>query len=109
MVVDLTTLSEGKDKSSQVKGKLDLPAADGSLNGVALWIDWQLDEDVTISGGPTAPVTLGQNVQWDVHSKQAVYFMKNPVHLSNRVDKVLNYEVGFNVETYEMKVAFSVE
>lgn len=80
MMLDLTTLSLMTKEIPEVEGKVNLPVT-GTVNGVALWIDWQLDEATVISGGPTAPVTLGQNVQWDMHSKQAVYFIKDPLLL----------------------------
>lgn len=107
MTLDLTTLTGEVNESLERKGTLNLPVT-GSLNGVALWIDWQLDEKSTISGGPTAPVTPSQNIQWDVHSKQAVYFIKQPISLSDSSEKALNYQISFSPDTYEMKLNFSV-
>lgn len=107
MTLDLTTLSGVTNEIVECKGTFNLPVA-GSLNGVALWIDWQLDENTTISGGPTLPVTLGQNIQWDVHSKQAVYFIKQPISLSDSSEKVLNYQISFVPDTHELKLHFSV-
>lgn len=104
-MLDLTTFGMTKE-IPEVESKVNLPV-NGTLNGVALWIDWQLDEATVISGGPTAPVTLGQNVQWDMHSKQAVYFIKDPVTLSEK-ERSLNYQISFVPETYEFKFNFSV-
>ena len=109
MMLDLTTLSGKTEEILQVEGKVNLPVT-GTLNGVALWINWQLDENTAISvcGGPTGPVTLGQNVQWDVHSKQAVYFTKDPVSFSEKDGKILSYQISLIPETYEFKFKFSV-
>ncbi|KZS09051.1 Protein arginine N-methyltransferase 7 [Daphnia magna] len=106
MMLDLTTLSLMTKEIPEVEGKVNLPVT-GTVNGVALWIDWQLDEATVISGGPTAPVTLGQNVQWDMHSKQAVYFIKDPVSLQTE-DRSLSYQINFVPDTYEYKFKFSI-
>lgn len=108
MTVDLTALSGMVGGIFEEKGTISLPVA-GNVNGVALWMDWQLDENTKISGGPTGPVTLSQNVQWDVHSKQAVYFIKKPACLSGSSEKVLNYQISLVPETYELKLHFSIQ
>jgi len=43
------------------------------LNGVALWMEWSLDEEHVLSGGPTKTVRVGQEVCWDMDSKQGVH------------------------------------
>ncbi len=106
MTVDLTTLSRETSEILKVNGTIDIPVA-GKLNGIALWVDWQLDENTTVSGGPVTPVTLNQNVHWDAHSKQAVYFLKNPINLSDNDGKALHYEISLSLETYELKLHFS--
>ena len=46
------------------------------LNGVALWMEWSLDEEHVLSGGPTQTVRVGQEVCWDMDSKQGVHFLQ---------------------------------
>ena len=40
--------------------------------GLALWMDWQLDEETTVSSGPRAKVLSGSKVCWEPDSKQGV-------------------------------------
>jgi len=57
---------------------------DHDLNGMALWMDWHLDDDVTISTGPVETVSFGTDVSWDVHSKQGVHlFPKHRNHIQS--------------------------
>lgn len=82
---------------------------DGSLNGVAIWMDWQLDSVTTVSGGPTSQVRLGHQVSWDRHIKQGVYFIKKPVTCSTSSPVVLLYRVHIQPHTMEVKFDFSLE
>ncbi|KAB7497129.1 Protein arginine N-methyltransferase 7, partial [Armadillidium nasatum] len=47
----------------------------GTLNGMALWCDWHFPEEV-LSTGTTRPVSLGEQVQWDMNTRQGVYLFK---------------------------------
>lgn len=53
----------------------------GQSNGVALWIDWVLDREAQnlISTGPTSDVQIGQQVDWDLHSRQGVYLFPDSI------------------------------
>ena len=59
------------DQTIELKGQVGLSGM-GCCNGVALWVDWVLNDEVSVSGGPSAPVIVGENVQWDINSKQGV-------------------------------------
>ena len=37
-------------------------------------MDWNLTEDVILSGGPIAPVNQGEKIRWNKHTKQGVHF-----------------------------------
>lgn len=47
--------------------------SNGSCNGVAVWIDWQLDPDLSISCGPTEEVIPGKRISWDPYTRQGVH------------------------------------
>ena len=106
LTLDLTSFHSQLDQVLNANGQ-EVLATSGTLNGVALWIDWQLDEANTVSGGPVAPVTIGHNIAWDVHSKQAMYFFKRPFGLSDEKKQVLSYNIEFVPETYDVRVEFS--
>ena len=51
---------------------------------MALWMDWHLTDEGTITPGPVETVELGRDVSWDVHSKQGVHlFPKHRDHIQN--------------------------
>lgn len=106
LTLDLASFHSQVDQVLKANGQEVLDAS-GTLNGVALWIDWQLDETNIVSGGPMAPVTVGHNIAWDKHSKQAVYFFKRPCSISDDRKHVLNYNIEFVPDTYDVKLAFS--
>lgn len=52
----------------------------GICNGIAVWTDWHLDDKATarsiVTSGPTsATVTVGDIVDWDIHSRQGVHLL----------------------------------
>ena len=52
----------------------------GRVNGVALWMSWQLSEEEEEDGavlctGPVSPVKEGELIEWDMHSKQGVHLL----------------------------------
>ena len=62
-----------------MKREVCIESVMGDANGMAFWMVWNLDgvNSVT-SGGPVSKVKVGENVDWDVHSKQGVMFFKKP-------------------------------
>ena len=76
------------------------------LNGMALWMEWYLDEDMVISGGPTESVKIGHDIVWDVHSKQGVSFFP---HISNccfSAEKTVHSEVIFDPNEGDLRFKF---
>ncbi|XP_075161410.1 arginine methyltransferase 7 [Haematobia irritans] len=66
-----------KDQSTQ--GKIPFQFS-SRCNGIALWVDWHLDESNSpksiISSGPVEPIDLmGQYVKWDMFTRQGVHLM----------------------------------
>jgi hypothetical protein len=60
---------------------------------MALWMEWRLhddDDDVgnVVSGGPVDPVVIGQQIEWDVHSKQGVHFFKKTKNENEKEKRV---------------------
>ena len=108
--VPLATLDLAKPISDQLsftKGLIDIRGS-GNCNGVALWMDWQFSEDVSLSGGPTRTVEPGNFVHWDINSKQGVYFLKEPVIVGEQFSgKQLQYQLQYVPDTAELKFNFS--
>uniref|UniRef100_A0A3B3Y2W4 Protein arginine N-methyltransferase domain-containing protein n=1 Tax=Poecilia mexicana TaxID=48701 RepID=A0A3B3Y2W4_9TELE len=49
----------------------------GRCHGVALWMDYHLTDDVTVSGGLTQPISEQGDCEWSRHRKQGVYFLRS--------------------------------
>ena len=107
MTLDMTrALTE---QSADSCGSVPLASGGDYLcNAVALWVEWQLDSQTTVSGGPVASVRLGHQVQWDMHSKQAVYFVKKST--GNSVAGVtLHYRASLGADTAGFHFDFSLQ
>jgi protein arginine N-methyltransferase 7 len=55
----------------------------GRCNGVAVWMEYRLDMDHSVSGGLLAPPVEGQPLRWDPHTRQAVHLFKVPVDIDS--------------------------
>ena len=95
------------DQIIELEDRIVLPG-NGCCNGVALWVDWELNAEISVSGGPIAPVVLGENIQWDINSKQGVYFLPTPVDVADSKTE-FHYQVNMTPSTYELKFSFSVQ
>ena len=64
---------------ADVRREVCIESVAGDANGMAFWMVWNLDGVNSVSsGGPVSEVRVGENVDWDVHSKQGVMFFKKP-------------------------------
>lgn len=77
--------------------------SNSKYNGIALWIEWILDDNDknVISTGPTVPPTINQFIQWDMHTRQGVHFLesKNKDGICSKID--------FDVKNGLIKFCFS--
>ncbi|XP_051157383.1 protein arginine N-methyltransferase 7 [Leptopilina boulardi] len=79
---------------------------DGTCNGIALWIDWKLDDDVIISSGPQESIKSGAQVIWDPHTKQGVHLLKNIKSVKSK--DTLSWSFDFKPNEGLMKFEFHV-
>ncbi|KAK4876816.1 hypothetical protein RN001_009322 [Aquatica leii] len=91
--MDLKDLFEKDYIETSVEFQLDEKM---KYNGVALWIDWDLDgnDKNVISTGPTASPKRGEHVQWDLHTRQGVHFLDFESKSTLRVDFVFDVKDG---------------
>ncbi|KAK7114180.1 hypothetical protein V1264_000285 [Littorina saxatilis] len=66
---------------------------EGTVNGVAMWCDFDFGDGHIISTGPGQKACVGQNVKWDQYTRQAVHLCHTP--LSVRSGQSLNFDVQF--------------
>ncbi|KAF5305598.1 hypothetical protein FQR65_LT07678 [Abscondita terminalis] len=98
--MDLASLLE-KDR---VETSIDFELYDNSnYNGVALWIEWDLEGDGqhVLNTGPTVLPEPGQHIQWDVHTRQGVHFM------DFEAKSTIKGDFDFDVKNGKLKFLFS--
>ena len=80
----------------------------GMYNGIALWVEWNLDDSktskLTISTGPIEPIQVGNFIKWDLYTKQGVHLVRKPI----TVDKTNNidWKVSFKPTTGDLNFKF---
>ncbi|EEZ99615.1 protein arginine N-methyltransferase 7 isoform X2 [Tribolium castaneum] len=74
--VDIITIDSNSvpEKVVELSGVFEIDSRHGSCNGIALWIEWLHEEGAksVISSGPVIPPQVGQQIEWDVHTRQGV-------------------------------------
>lgn len=90
-----------EDKKSLVKFEnLDLIKR-GS--GMVVWMEWYLNDEIKVNTGPSKPVEVGKNVEWNMHCKQGVHFF---VEKSEKT-KIKQVEVAVEFKDGEMNFNFA--
>ena len=77
-VMELDLTKKVPEKNVAFTGVCEVSDKSRPVNGVALWMEWSLDEDNVVSGGPVEEVRVGSRISWDIDSKQGVYFLTAP-------------------------------
>uniref|UniRef100_A0A8C2XUT4 Protein arginine N-methyltransferase n=1 Tax=Cyclopterus lumpus TaxID=8103 RepID=A0A8C2XUT4_CYCLU len=102
MTFDFTQRVPQQPISSQ--GSLPL-IRKGRCHGVALWMEYHLTADITVSAGLIGPVS--EQCEWSRHRKQGVYFLRSPWDSSDGA--AVSYSFTFEPSTGDIKMDFSVE
>uniref|UniRef100_A0A0K2T510 Protein arginine N-methyltransferase n=1 Tax=Lepeophtheirus salmonis TaxID=72036 RepID=A0A0K2T510_LEPSM len=94
-----------KESIENKTSMVSIPAR-GKINGMALWANWFLTEEVIDSCGPvqSSIIKHGEFIDWDVHSKQGVYLFKNT---STEDSNSINIECTTSFDASEGDVKFS--
>jgi protein arginine N-methyltransferase 7 len=58
--------------------------SDGVCNGIAIWVDWDLDDDITVSSGPIDDIIPGSRISWDPYTRQGVQIFSEIVQVTNK-------------------------
>ncbi|XP_032687508.1 protein arginine N-methyltransferase 7 [Odontomachus brunneus] len=92
------------DERIQVSG--DVPFLDnGSCNGVVLWVDWQLDTEISVSSGPMEEVVPGRRVSWDPFTRQGVHLFRKICDVTK--GNVLSWSFTFIPQHGEVEFNFN--
>ncbi|XP_072519031.1 protein arginine N-methyltransferase 7 isoform X2 [Salminus brasiliensis] len=80
----------------------------GRCHGFALWMEYNLTEDVTVSMGLSKPVSEEGECVWSPHRKQGVYFLQTPWESSGDGRTVVSYNLTFDPNIGDIKMDFSI-
>lgn len=78
----------------------------GMCNGVALWIDWQLNSEITVSSGPTVKVQPGERISWDPFTRQGVHLFKDITHVTQH--SIISWSFNFAPQSGNIKYDFRI-
>lgn len=78
----------------------------GMCNGVALWIDWQLNSEITVSSGPTVKVQSGERISWDPFTRQGVHLFKDITHVTQH--SIISWSFNFAPQSGNIKYDFRI-
>ncbi|XP_012224136.1 protein arginine N-methyltransferase 7-like [Linepithema humile] len=78
----------------------------GSCNGVAIWVDWQLDLDISVSCGPIENPVPGKRVSWDPYTRQGVHLFRKISDVTKQ--NTLSWSFIFIPQNGKMEFDFSI-
>ncbi|KAM4618369.1 protein arginine N-methyltransferase 7 [Polymixia lowei] len=81
----------------------------GHCHGVALWMEYQLTDDITFSMGLTQPISEQGVCEWSRHRKQGVYFFTSPWESSGDGRTSASYSFTFEPSSGDIKMEFTVK
>lgn len=81
---------------------------DGRCHGIALWMEYHLTDDITVSSGLNGPISEQGACEWTRHRKQGVYFLRSPLECSGDGRMALAYNLSFQPQTGDISMCFSV-
>uniref|UniRef100_A0A3P9N3X2 Protein arginine N-methyltransferase n=1 Tax=Poecilia reticulata TaxID=8081 RepID=A0A3P9N3X2_POERE len=80
----------------------------GRCHGVALWMEYHLTDDVTVSGGLTQPISEQGDCEWSRHRKQGVYFLRSAWDSLGDGRTSVSYSFTFEPSLGDVKMDFSI-
>uniref|UniRef100_A0A1A7X107 Protein arginine N-methyltransferase n=2 Tax=Iconisemion striatum TaxID=60296 RepID=A0A1A7X107_9TELE len=81
---------------------------DGCCHGIALWMEYHLTDDITISAGLTQPISDQGDCEWSRHRKQGVYFLRSARESSGDGRAAVSYSFTFEPSLGDIKMDFSI-
>ncbi|XP_037306713.2 protein arginine N-methyltransferase 7 [Pungitius pungitius] len=106
MTFDFTQLIPQQPISSQ--GSLPF-IRKGRCHGIALWMEYHLTADISVSAGLIGPVSEQGKCQWSRHRKQGVYFLRTPWESSGDGRAAATYSFTFEPAQGDIKMDFRGE
>ncbi|KAL0118065.1 hypothetical protein PUN28_009028 [Cardiocondyla obscurior] len=93
------------DERRKLTGKIPILDS-GSCNGVVIWVDWQLDSDLSVSCGPIEEIVPGKRVSWDPYTRQGVHLFRRVSNVTK--ESTLSWAFTFIPQSGEVEFQFDV-
>uniref|UniRef100_A0AAX7VRL6 Protein arginine N-methyltransferase n=1 Tax=Astatotilapia calliptera TaxID=8154 RepID=A0AAX7VRL6_ASTCA len=87
---------------------LNMLFREGRCHGVALWMEYHLTDDITVSAGLNGPINEQGDCEWSRHRKQGVYFFGSPWEISGDGRAAVSYSFTFEPSLGDIRMDFSV-
>ncbi|KAM9854060.1 protein arginine N-methyltransferase 7 [Aulostomus maculatus] len=81
----------------------------GRCHGVALWMEYHLTHDITVSAGLLGPISEQGECVWSRHRKQGVYFLRSAWDSSGDSRAAVSYSISFQPSLGDIKLDFSIK
>ncbi|KAI3371727.1 hypothetical protein L3Q82_024284, partial [Scortum barcoo] len=81
----------------------------GRCHGVALWMEFHLTDDITVSAGLIGPIREQGECEWSRHRKQGVYFFRSPWESAGDGRAAVSYSFTFEPSLGDIKMDFNIE
>ncbi|XP_037809355.1 protein arginine N-methyltransferase 7 [Lucilia sericata] len=83
-----------------------------SCNGIALWVDWLLDNTSRtksiVSSGPMEPIETGKFIKWDMFGRQGVHLIGKAQNVENG-KSIVQWKVDFKPKLGQLDFNFEVK
>ncbi|XP_014204055.1 protein arginine N-methyltransferase 7 [Copidosoma floridanum] len=100
-------LNENVQQLSRIDVNCSTPiVTNGTYNGIAIWLDWHLDEDTVVSSGPTEDIFPGKRISWDPYTRQGVHLPPNTEKVTN--ENTLETFFKFNPQEGTLRFNFKM-
>ncbi|XP_055840399.1 protein arginine N-methyltransferase 7 [Episyrphus balteatus] len=104
----LSVSFENFSKDKSCSGVLTIEE-NGLCNGIALWVDWNIDGSNNpksiVTTGPSQPIIVGDYVQWDMFVRQGVHLIPE-ADIKAKQSNQIEWSVEFRPVSGEIKFNF---
>ncbi|CAD7083536.1 unnamed protein product [Hermetia illucens] len=106
LTVDFSSFHQSIDNS----GTLHVEGS-GTVNGIALWVDWSLDgsdkERRNVTTGPVLAPEIGNYISWDLYTRQGVHLLHTPKAVKG--GEQISWDVKFIPNAGDIRFKFNLE
>lgn len=85
-------------------GKILVEKSGNECNGIAFWVEWIVDDNTSLSSGPSKKVETGKQIVWSIHERQAVHLI--PWKVQAQQVTAIDIKVQYDVKEKKLTMDF---